>query len=155
MPMIPELVYTMLACARIGAVHSIVVSCIFEPPQLLLHGFGRFTWVLCSFYNLFYPWKNLAVPLFSTCSYCISCSWPVKIDWDCTCTEEGLSFFPGSFSSCQGFKYGSDYNCPHAIWDGIIVSMIPVSQILFLSLNLLYPCGEVLWLPRSSGNFQG
>ena len=24
--MIPELVYTMLACARIGAVHSIVVS---------------------------------------------------------------------------------------------------------------------------------
>lgn len=26
LPMIPELVYTMLACARIGAVHSIVVS---------------------------------------------------------------------------------------------------------------------------------
>lgn len=25
LPMIPELVYTMLACARIGAVHSIVV----------------------------------------------------------------------------------------------------------------------------------
>lgn len=28
LPMIPELVYTMLACARIGAVHSIVVSTI-------------------------------------------------------------------------------------------------------------------------------
>lgn len=26
LPMIPELVYTMLACARIGAIHSIVVS---------------------------------------------------------------------------------------------------------------------------------
>lgn len=26
LPMIPELLYTMLACARIGAVHSIVVS---------------------------------------------------------------------------------------------------------------------------------
>lgn len=26
LPMIPELVYTMLACARIGAVHSIVVG---------------------------------------------------------------------------------------------------------------------------------
>lgn len=26
LPMIPELVYTMLACARIGAVHSVVVS---------------------------------------------------------------------------------------------------------------------------------
>lgn len=26
LPMIPELVYAMLACARIGAVHSIVVS---------------------------------------------------------------------------------------------------------------------------------
>lgn len=26
LPMIPELVYTMLACARIGAVHSVVVG---------------------------------------------------------------------------------------------------------------------------------
>lgn len=31
LPMIPELVYTMLACARIGAVHSVVVSTVTKP----------------------------------------------------------------------------------------------------------------------------
>lgn len=32
LPMIPELVYTMLACARIGAVHSIVVRSMMNYP---------------------------------------------------------------------------------------------------------------------------
>lgn len=150
--MIPELVYTMLACARIGAVHSIVVSTImtmhhmqqfykteksFFPVQHSLISYVPSAWCIfadcqkvgCWFLLLWFPQENI-VWTQAVASVSADCPAPVVYQLSSTWTQHQQHLH---------LVYRSDSCWLFPVWEGTrVTAILQASQHSFRYLTLLF-----------------